>query len=210
MIKEQSQTWKKASANIGVFFSRYSLSPNTYTWLTVPPAVLGFIAVVTGFIFTGVLLFILAGLLDLVDGAVARHRGQASGYGAFLDGSLDRIVDFFVIFSYIWLPLEVPGMSLGAWVALALYFAILPSFEVAYANHRQAIDDPTETLIWRILHRGEMYTLMMFIPTVAIFSPVWGGYLLIALVVLSIITTLQTFFATLYHSRKRMQEEDVS
>lgn len=204
MIKEQSQTWVKVSAKIGEFFSRYSISPNIYTWLTIPPAALGFFAIMYGYIFTGILLFILAGILDLIDGAVARHTGQVSRYGAFLDGSLDRLVDFFVIFSYLWLPITVPQWSFNAeaWIVMAIYFAILPSFEVAYANHRQAVDDPHEKIIWRILNRGEMYTLMMLIPFAAIFSSQWAGYLLVVLVVLSVITTLQTFFATLYHAKK--------
>ena len=204
MIKEQSQTWAKISAQIGVIFSRLPLNPNVYTWFSVVPTFFGFLAIIDGYIFTGVLLFLVSGLLDLIDGAVARQTGKVSKYGAFLDGSLDRLVDFFVIFSYLWLPIVVPswGLDLGAWVVIAAYFAILPSFEVAYANHRQAVDDPHERIIWRILNRGEMYTLMLLIPVVSIFSSIWAGYILILLVVLSIITTLQTFFSTLYHAKK--------
>lgn len=204
MIKERSQTWVNISIAIGRLFSQLPISPNSYTWLTLLPAVLGFVAVVCGYILTGVLLFICSGLLDLVDGAVARHTGKTSRYGAFLDGSLDRVVDFFVIFSYLWLPIQVPewGLELEAWIVIAIYAAILPSFEVAYANHRQAVDDPDETVIWRILHRGEMYTLMLLVPFISVFSAVWAGYVLIILVSLSVITTLQTFFSTLYHARK--------
>jgi archaetidylinositol phosphate synthase len=204
MIKEQSQTWAKISAQIGVTFSRLPLAPNVYTWLSIIPAILGFFAIVYGYVFSGVLLFILSGILDLIDGAVARQTGKVSKYGAFLDGSLDRIVDFLVIFSYLWLPIEVPawGLDLGGWLIIAVYFAILPSFEVAYANHRQAVDDPHERIIWRILNRGEMYVLMLLIPVLSIFNSVWAGYILVVLVVLSVITTLQTFFSTLYHARK--------
>ena len=204
MIKEHSKTWINLSIKIGQFFAQFSITPNTYTWLTLLPAVLGFFAIVYGYLLTGVGLFILAGLLDLVDGAVARHIGKASRYGAFLDGSLDRIVDFLLIFSYLWLPIQVPnwGLEVNAWVVIAVYAAILPSFEVAYANHRQAVDDPNETVIWRILHRGEMYVLMLLIPFLAAFSAVWSGYVLILLTVLSVVTTLQTFFSTLYHAKK--------
>ena len=198
MIKEQSQTWAKISAQIGVFFSRFSFSPNFYTWISIFPAFLVFIAIIIGYI----LLFIISGLLDLVDGAVARHTGQVSHYGAFLDGSLDRLVDFLIIFSYLWLPLQTPGLAVEAWVVIAVYFAILPSFEVAYANHRRAVDDPHEKIIWRILNRGEMFVIMLLIPLVSAFSSIWAGYILVLLVVLCVITTLQTFFSTLYHSKK--------
>ena len=79
----------------------------------------------------------------------------------------------------------------------------MPSFEVAYANHRKAVDDDTETVIWRVLNRFEMYVLMLLIPFLTVFSSVWAGYLLVVLVVLSTVTTLQTFFATLYHAKKQ-------
>ena len=148
-------------------------------------------------IFTSTIIFLLAGLLDLVDGAVARHTQQQSHRGAFLDGSLDRFIDFFLIFGYFWLPIYTPWWSLGQWIAAAIFFAIMPSFEVAYANHRKAVDDPEEKIIWRILNRGEMYTIMLLIPLISIISPIWSGYLLVFLVVLSFITTLQTFFTTL-------------
>lgn len=202
MIKEQSKTWEKTSAKMGVFFSKFSIRPNTYTWLTVIPAIAAFFAMVNGYVITAIVLFIISGILDLIDGAVARHTGQVSHYGAFLDGSLDRLVDFLVIFSYLWLPIETPFLAVEAWIVIAIYFAILPSFEVAYANHRRAVDDPHEKIIWRILNRGEMYTLMLLIPLLSIFSSKWAGYILITLVLLSIITTLQTFFSTLYHSKK--------
>ena len=78
----------------------------------------------------------------------------------------------------------------------------MPSFEVAYANHRQAVPDPEEKIIWRIMNRGEMYFFMLLIPLVSLVSSVWAGYLLIALVALSFITTLQTFFSTLYIAKR--------
>ena len=197
MIKEKSKTWGYISNQIGVIFSKYPVSPNVYTWLTLPPAFLGCFALIYGHIVSGVLLFILSGFLDLVDGAVARKTNQSSYRGAFLDGSLDRVVDFLLIFSYFWIPMQMPVLNQGEWIAIAGFCAIMPSFEVAYANHRKAVEDPEEKIIWRILNRGEMYVLMLLIPFVSMFSHVWSGYLLVLLVVLSGITTLQTFFNTL-------------
>jgi len=147
-------------------------------------------------------LFISAGLFDVIDGAVARAGEKSSHYGAFLDGSLDRFVDFFVIFSYFKLAIITPYLSLGSWVALAVFCAIMPSFEVAYANHRKAVDDPNETKIWRILNRGEMYPLMLLVILVSIFQPIWAGYVLAFWVVLAAITTLQTLYLALHFAKK--------
>jgi len=40
-----------------------------------------------------VLLILLAGVLDALDGALARHQGVAGPYGDFLDHTIDRVVD---------------------------------------------------------------------------------------------------------------------
>ena len=203
MIKEKSKTWAKISAKLGVVFSRLPFPPSYYTWSTLPTAFLGMIAMIYGYVIFAVVLFSFAGILDLIDGAVARQTNHVSHAGAFLDGSLDRFIDFMLIFSYFWLPIVTPGLSLGKWLCITLFFAIMPSFEVAYANHRQAVIDPEEKLIWRILNRGEMYTLMLIIPLVALYNPAWAGYLLLILVFFSFITTLQTLFSTLYLAKNK-------
>jgi archaetidylinositol phosphate synthase len=208
MIKEKSQTWAQISRNLGALFSRFPLTPDCYTWLTIPFALIGLLLIVYNFIWLGVIFYLIAGILDLVDGALARHLNRATSRGAFLDGSLDRFIDFIVIFSYFWLPITMPWMPLGQWLCMAIFFAIMPSFEVAYANHRQAVTDPEEKIIWRILNRGEMYFLMLLIPVFSVYSSVWAGYLLIALVVLSLITTLQTLWTTLSIAAKTEKSID--
>lgn len=201
MIKEKSKTWAKFSSQLGYIFSHLPFPPNYYTWLTLPTAFVGMLAIIHNYIITGVILFLFAGLLDIIDGAVARHTQKTSYAGAFLDGSLDRFIDFFLIFSYFWLPIATPWLPLSQWICMSIFFAIMPSFEVAYANHRRAVADPEEKLIWRILNRGEMYILMLLIPLVSLYNAHWAGYLLLALVLLSFITTLQTLILTLRLSK---------
>jgi len=202
MIKEKSKTWALISKQLGGLFAKLPFSPNCYTWLTIPTALAAMLFMINHAIGWSITLFIVAGILDLIDGALARHLEQTTYRGAFLDGSLDRFIDFMLIFSYFWLSIHTPWLPLGQWICLAIFFAIMPSCLVAYANHRQAVDDPHETVIWRILNRGEMYVLMLLIPFVSQYSAVWAGYLLVTFVVLSAITTLQALFMTLHLSGK--------
>jgi archaetidylinositol phosphate synthase len=197
MIKEKLPAWGKISGGIGLLFSRLPFRPNFYTWLTLLIAGLGLLAIIGQHPLWGLWLFIIAGLFDIVDGGLARHLGQASPRGAFLDGSLDRFVDFGVIFSYFWLPITVPLLTLGQWVSIAIFVAIIPSFEVAYANHRKAVDDPHEVKIWRILNRGEMYPLMLSVILASHYSPVLAGYFLLTWVFLALVTTIQTLYIAL-------------
>ncbi|MFN7098649.1 MAG: CDP-alcohol phosphatidyltransferase family protein [Gammaproteobacteria bacterium] len=197
MIKEKLPAWGNISGNVGAVFSKLPFRPNFYTWLTVVIAGIGLVAVILKLPNLGLLLFIIAGLCDIVDGGLARHLGIASPAGAFLDGSLDRFVDFAVIFSYFFLPITTPLLSVGEWVAIAVFVAIMPSFEVAYANHRKAVDDPLEIKIWRILNRGEMYPLMLAVILASNFSAVVAGWLLVLWVILALITTFQTLYIAL-------------
>jgi archaetidylinositol phosphate synthase len=164
MIKEKSKTWVVVSQCLGRLFAHIPVSPNTYTWSVLPVACMGFYFFIKEHILTGILVFLIAGMIDLIDGAVARETKQCTGRGAFLDGSLDRVVDFLLIFSYFWLPIATPLFASEKWVGLAIFLAVMPSFEVAYANHRQAVKDPDEKIIWRLLNRGEMYIFMLAIP----------------------------------------------
>ena len=44
-------------------------------------------------IIIAVILVLIAGVLDALDGALARHQGTDGPYGDFLDHTIDRIVD---------------------------------------------------------------------------------------------------------------------
>lgn len=197
MIKEKLPSWGKISSAVGAGFSRLPFRPNFYTWLTVVVAAIALIAIITGHVGIGLGLFIVSGLLDIIDGGLARYLGVASPAGAFLDGSLDRFVDFAVIFSYFWLSIQTPWLPLGQWVAIAVFVAIIPSFEVAYANHRKAVDDPNEVKIWRILNRGEMYPLMLAVILASCFSATVAGWILVIWVLLALITSFQTLYIAL-------------
>ena len=75
------------------------LQPDHLTWIG-----LGF-GVLAGLAFfdgprswrTAALLLSLSGLCDILDGELARKRGHASRFGAFLDSTLDRLSEAFVL-----------------------------------------------------------------------------------------------------------------
>lgn len=64
------------------------------------------------------LLLMPAGLLDILDGAVARLRGEDSRFGAFLDSVLDRVSDL-ILFGCLYWSLAGQGDRLEAALALA-------------------------------------------------------------------------------------------
>ena len=77
------------------------LNPSTLTWASLMVAIFSFFLLMdAGFdsqgslaIIAGVVLFLIAGIMDALDGALARKQGVDGPYGDFLDHTIDRIVD---------------------------------------------------------------------------------------------------------------------
>jgi CDP-diacylglycerol---glycerol-3-phosphate 3-phosphatidyltransferase len=64
------------------------------------------------------LLLLPAGVLDILDGGVARQRGEAGRSGAFLDSVMDRVSDF-IVFACLFWSLASQGNTLAAALALS-------------------------------------------------------------------------------------------
>lgn len=78
------------------------------------------------------LVWLLAGLLDLLDGAMARHQHDAGGFGAFFDSTLDRISEG-AILAAIAYHFAVRGEPITAALAVV---ALLGSLLVSYIRAR--------------------------------------------------------------------------
>jgi CDP-diacylglycerol---glycerol-3-phosphate 3-phosphatidyltransferase len=85
-----------------------------------------------GFYLVGATLFVVGSILDILDGALARSRGAGSPFGAFLDSTVDRVGEGFML-GAIGLVLMRHGQMWG--VALA-FAAIAGSFLVSYTRAR--------------------------------------------------------------------------
>jgi phosphatidylglycerophosphate synthase len=79
-------------------------------------------------------LLIVGGFFDLVDGVVARHFGRTTRFGAFLDSSLDRVVDILAMLGlFVFFIGESEG--LGATLCGAILVAtVLTSYAKARAE----------------------------------------------------------------------------
>lgn len=83
----------------------------------------------------GAALFVVGSVLDILDGALARRRGTGTPFGAFLDSTVDRVGEGFML-GAIGLVLVRDGSEWG--VALA-FAAIAGSFLVSYARAKAEI-----------------------------------------------------------------------
>jgi phosphatidylglycerophosphate synthase len=170
------------------------LSPNGWTLLSLVPAVAGLLALVQHNLAAGLVLFILSGFIDMVDGAVARARAQSSARGAFIDGVADRYVELMLclgllLFSgrgeFQFLPTEV-------WFMLLLFGSIMTAFVRAYADHRGVLKDPAQQKrMGGLLERGERLLLLYAGMAAGLFNPQWLMVAVAAAAVLANATALQ-------------------
>jgi CDP-diacylglycerol--glycerol-3-phosphate 3-phosphatidyltransferase len=85
-----------------------------------------------GFFWLGAGLFVIGSILDILDGALARSRGLGTPFGAFIDSTVDRVGEAFML-GAIALVLMRDANEWG--VALA-FAALAGSFLVSYTRAR--------------------------------------------------------------------------
>ena len=109
---------------------RSGIHPNTLTFggLLISAAA-GWLYAVQALAAAGIAVLI-AGLFDVLDGAVAREGRRVSRYGAFLDSNVDRYAEIVVFAGVLWMFRSEP------WTMLAVLVAITGSLMVSYSKAR--------------------------------------------------------------------------
>jgi CDP-diacylglycerol---glycerol-3-phosphate 3-phosphatidyltransferase len=84
----------------------------------------------------GGVMLLIAGMFDMVDGALARVRNQKTTFGAFFDSTLDRYSEGIVILGIILYVNSLPPSTEKEWTLALAYIAGLGSLMVSYARAR--------------------------------------------------------------------------
>jgi len=133
MLTDWARSWtKKLRMAIARALGFLGFSPNGLTVLGYLVHLPVMCVLATGRLQLGGVLVALAGLIDTLDGALARDTGQDSQFGAFLDSVSDRYSEGTVLFGlFMWY------LGTGARLELALIFiALLGSVMVSYSRAR--------------------------------------------------------------------------
>jgi CDP-diacylglycerol--glycerol-3-phosphate 3-phosphatidyltransferase len=140
------------------FLGRYLVPCCVFLHLT--PNQVSLLAMVSGlgagvcFVFSpfwGGALTLLSGLLDTLDGALAREMLQARRRGAFLDSILDRYAEL-CIYVGIWVYFERQG-SATLLITLTMFFVLFGSLMVSYTRARA--EGLNVSCVVGLLQRGE-------------------------------------------------------
>jgi CDP-diacylglycerol--glycerol-3-phosphate 3-phosphatidyltransferase len=155
---------------IGAFFNRLGIYPNTMTLLGLTGNIVGAILIALGYMTVGGIIVLVMGLVDTLDGTMARLRGMPSEFGGFVDSVTDRYSEL-VIFG----GLLYYFLSKGDWFSvMGIYMAASGAVLVSYVRARAA-SVGMDTKVG-FLSRFERYLVLA--PTLILTIPMVGVWII--------------------------------
>jgi CDP-diacylglycerol---glycerol-3-phosphate 3-phosphatidyltransferase len=179
--------WDKVMRPVGRALGRTPLTPNAVTFIGV--LIQGGVAwlIVDGQLVLAGFIAILAALLDVFDGALAKAKGLVTKFGAFLDSTTDRLSDALFFAPIAWLYGVSPNIPERdePWVAAVALVALVASFLVSYVKARaEAVGMDAKV---GIAERAERVILVI---VALVFNDLLPA-ILVVLAVLSVVTVVQ-------------------
>ena len=108
--------------------SRIKLTPDMMTFTGIILNLVAAVVIGFGCLLAGGIIFLLAGLFDLLDGALARYMEKTTRFGALLDSTADRITEGAIFLSLIF----VTGVSVWpfnvTWELVLIFLALIGSY----------------------------------------------------------------------------------
>lgn len=154
-------------------------SPTAITWLGLVLGVLTFPLMLLNLSLTAVLFLLFSGFCDVLDGSLARYKGQASKEGAILDLFLDRVVESCVLLGlYFFDPtraLLVLVLTLCCYLVLTSFFVVsLVEDKKSYKSfyYSSGLIERSEAFIF--------FSLMILLPS--LFTPLCVCFIVLLLV----------------------------
>lgn len=145
MLGKLRERYQRMMMPMGRKLAKTGITPNAITILSLLVALLSACFFYLGELLIGLGLMVLAIVMDMFDGAVARAANMISKFGATLDHTLDRYAEFLFILGLMmgpagavsipWWPLE-PGDRFVPWFwgVFALFGMVMASFTRAKAE----------------------------------------------------------------------------
>jgi CDP-diacylglycerol--glycerol-3-phosphate 3-phosphatidyltransferase len=113
--------------------SKSGITPNALTFINLTLNIIAAYIITTGHLLLGGVLVLVAGLFDLLDGALARFTKQTTRFGAILDSVTDRISEAAILLGLlIW---YIPQRQTGLEIVL-IFVVLIGSFLVSYIRAR--------------------------------------------------------------------------
>ncbi len=165
---------------VGKTLGKFVKNPNTITVIGFIIGVLTGPLLYFGFVYISVLMLIISGAFDMLDGAVARALNKVTKQGAFLDSNLDRLVEASL---YAGIAVYKPDLTIYSF--LAFTFSIMVSYS------RARVEGLSNGIRPKSLEIGERGIRLLIMILAIIFGYIFYGLIIV------IIIALETFIERL-------------
>lgn len=152
------------------FLYKLGVHPNQLTFFGVLGSTGAAILASQGLFTWGGLVLLLTGPVDALDGALARRRGEAQAYGAFVDSVMDRYSELALYAGLLWAA-QTRGDRL---FVFAVYFAAFGSVLVSYVRARaQSLGFESKGGLFSRVERW-----LILVACLLLSQPFWGAALI--------------------------------
>lgn len=121
--------YERTTIPLGRLCLRLGLTHDALTLLSLALGGLAAYVIAQGAFLWGILVILLMGFADMLDGATARAGGTASPYGTVLDHVVDRYAEFMIL-----LGVMLSGAVAPGWAMFALFGMVMASYVRARAE----------------------------------------------------------------------------
>jgi len=175
------------------FFINFPFSPNSLTLISIFFAILGAYYIHINFILLSIFFIALSLLMDALDGIVARAKKIESKFGAFLDGTTDRIIEFIIILPLFFYNWTNPILMQFLLLIILFFGSFMTSFLVAYSVHREVVKNKDTGKMKIIFARAERTIFLLLVLIFMMFLIDYIAILTTIGAILSIIAFTQRF-----------------
>lgn len=136
MITQWLQDWgRRIARRVAQVFARTPVTPNMLTIFGFLLNVVVAALLATGNLIPGGIMIIVAGVFDMLDGALAKVTNRSSDFGAFLDSVVDRYSEATVLFGLLLYYYQQPNQE-GLIEIVLIYVILVGSMMISYARAR--------------------------------------------------------------------------
>jgi CDP-diacylglycerol--glycerol-3-phosphate 3-phosphatidyltransferase len=163
-------TFKGILDPLATLLNRMGLMPNTMTILGLVGNIIGAFLIAQGYLTAGGILVLLMGPVDALDGTMARLRGMAGNFGAFVDSVTDRYSELVIFAGLLYYFIQQNNQT----AILLVYASAAGSVLVSYIRSRgQSLGWDTKV---GILTRMERYLVLA--PAIILNYPMVGLWII--------------------------------
>lgn len=190
--KEKFETISKA---LGRLFSKFPFSPNQVTLSSIFLAFIYLFFFIKKELALAILFFILASVLDFIDGALAKFSQKESKLGSYLDTICDRYTEAIFLLGFLFLNLPKIYFDSKIWIFLALFGSMMSTFAYLKAVAGRERQTFGQGIKKSLLDRPERIIVIFITLILGLFNFSWMIYPIIFLAVFSNLTAVQRIYS---------------